>query len=130
MIVLASALRLVLQRRVAVKFVEPRRFTLVASRHSSTSVVYGGEEFSLPHCLLVWMEHVDAFAAAVIKFFERSRVEVLNCAAAACVASSKLRVIQELSGVGIPVCKTVLVAPPFSVDHVLEQLALPVRDGA
>ena len=118
-----------LRAHVALRLVEPRKFILVNARGSSTrhTVVYDDKAWPLPHCLIVWLRDVTSYAMAVTRFLDLAGVVIVNPIDAVATAASRVRTMHELGNAGIPVCKSVQMMPPCSLDWITGALQFPVR---
>lgn len=106
---------------------DPSDFDIIATKRGRKSLIYQGQEVSLPEFVLPRMgSGTTYFGLAVIRQLERLKVPVINSAESIERAKDKLHTMQILAADNLPTPKTMLARFPVNIDVIAKEFECPL----
>lgn len=109
------------------EFHDPNDFDIIATKGGGKSLIYQGQEVSLPEFVLPRMgSGTTYFGLVVIRQLERLKVPVINSAESIERAKDKLHTMQILAADDLPTPKTMLARFPVNIDVIEKEFECPL----
>jgi gamma-F420-2:alpha-L-glutamate ligase len=106
---------------------KPRDFDLVVDSQQHWTALYQGRALARPDLIICRTgSETNYFTLAVLRYFERQGVPLVNGSAAIEAVADKFHTLQILSQMGLPIPRTILGKFPVDVNLVEEKLGFPV----
>ncbi len=106
---------------------DPNDFDIIATKGGRKSLIYQGQEVSLPEFVLPRMgSGTTYFGLVVIRQLERLKVPVINSAESIERAKDKLHTMQILAAADLPTPKTMLARFPVNIDVIEKEFECPL----
>jgi RimK family alpha-L-glutamate ligase len=116
-----------LEEGIELELRDPSDFDIITTKGGRKSLIYQGQEVSLPDFVLPRMgSGTTYFGLAVIRQLERLKVPVINSAESIEKAKDKLHTLQILGADNLPTPKTMLARFPVNMDTIEKEFEFPL----